>query len=250
MINAICKFKIFIKVVLLVSVDVVNKFIFSKVAAKPFFHHKSVLKNVAVGSLIGMIQGFYGNIATLYNSTTFPLRAIFPLKMLKFLTFLWRNNPRLKNVSAHQRTNFSCFKTTLWNRKNFSADYAFFRYWAASPICAFFTHINTNAAFISTKLRAKLHFTARIFKENIFAALTYFFNHTLSPKNNRSLIYCTAIILLCQLCTPLHAEEGVEVIAGFDDKSYLPVLNNEIRKLDEKSQDIDDRLVVVEAVTT
>ena len=45
-----------------------------------------------------------------------------------------------------------------------------------------------------------------------------------------------------------YAGEGVEIIAGLNEKTDLPVLNNELRKLDDKSKDIDARVVVLEAV--
>lgn len=54
------------------------------------------------------------------------------------------------------------------------------------------------------------------------------------------------LLFLILICSPLHAEEGVEVIAGFDDKSDLPILNNELRKLDEQSQDIAERVTTIE----
>ena len=44
----------------------------------------------------------------------------------------------------------------------------------------------------------------------------------------------------------LYAEEGVEVIAGFDKETDIPVINNEIRKLDEKGKNIDGRVNTLE----
>ena len=58
------------------------------------------------------------------------------------------------------------------------------------------------------------------------------------------------LLALILITTPLYAEEGVEVIAGFEKESDLPVLNNELRKLDEKSQDIDTSVTAVTARVT
>ena len=54
-------------------------------------------------------------------------------------------------------------------------------------------------------------------------------------------------ILLMSTIWSAFAEEGIEIIAGFDMDKDLPVLNNEIRKLDTKNQDMNTRVLELEA---
>src|SRR3990167_3369866 len=56
------------------------------------------------------------------------------------------------------------------------------------------------------------------------------------------------LLLLILIATPLYAEEGVEVISGFDTEKDLPVVNNEIRKLDDRGQNLDGRVNTLEDI--
>ena len=56
-----------------------------------------------------------------------------------------------------------------------------------------------------------------------------------------------ALFIMLFMPVTLYAEEGVEVIAGFEKDTDLPILNNEIRKLDDKGRNIDGRVNTLEA---